>query len=62
MSRHYSTHEMVSILHDKALPKAVAKFIERLHQMDQLGEITLITDEEIEMLDDVFGIYNVGRN
>ena len=57
--RHYSTHEMVKELHDKALPAVSAKFIEKLYQRDLLGQITEISDSEIIILSDLFDIYHV---
>ena len=53
-----STHEMVEYLFNHALRnKTETTFIDHLHEMDRLGQITLINNHDIEMLDDLYHYY-----
>lgn len=54
MSKMVSTHEMVRYLHNKALNKHDEAFISHLFEMDKLGQITLISDEDIIRLDTLY--------
>lgn len=57
MSKMISTHEMVGYLYNKALDKHDAAFIEHLHQMDLIGQITAMSDEDILRLDALYREY-----
>lgn len=54
----FSTHEMVKILNDKALPPASSKFIERMKQLDSMNQLTSIEEADINNLLDLFEIYH----